>query len=87
MFLKDTSKYKIAVYHYNLTELTSIFIDPIYYSDKTIFHRSVHFIEDTGAFAYVDSDETIAIQFKKYNGEIIENYFVTKFKIKITNDN
>jgi len=86
-FLKDTSKYKIAVYHYNLTELTSTFIDPIYYSDKTIFHRSVHFIEDAGAFAYVDSDETIAIQFKKYNGEIIENYFVTKFKIKITNNN
>ena len=64
MFLKDTSKYKIAVYHYNLTELTSTFIDPIYYSDKTIFHRSAHFIEDTGAFAYLDQMKQLQYNLK-----------------------
>jgi hypothetical protein len=86
-YLKDTSNYKIGVYHYNLTEITSTLINPIYYSDKTIFHRSVHFIEDTGAFAYMDTDQNFAIQFKKYNGESIVDHFVSKSKIQITNNN
>ena len=63
-YLKDSSNYKISVYHYNLTELASTSITPIYYSDKMVFYRSVHFTEDAGAFIYMDTDNNFEIQFK-----------------------
>ena len=84
-YLKDESNLKINIYNYDLSEEKSTLI-PITCFTKDMFYRCVHFIGNSGAFAYIDSDNNFAILFKEYkSGEIID-YFNTKNKITINNN-
>ena len=86
-YLKDNSNIKISVYNYNLNELNSTLITSISDSTGEMFYRSVHFVDDAGAFAFMDEDNNFAIQFKKNQDNSIEDYFATNPKITIINNN
>ena len=64
-FLDSSNKYAIKVYDYNLQILAESSITSTYYTDTT-FYKCVHFVGDSGAFLYYDTDKNIAIQFKSY---------------------
>ena len=86
-FYLDSSKiYNIIVYNDNLGELASTTITSTYYSNDD-FYKCIHFTQDAGAFLYIDTDNNIAIQFKKYYNYRVTNFFTTKDKIKINNNN
>ena len=86
-FYLDSSKiYNIIVFNNILQRMTSTTITSTYYSNDD-FYKCVHFTQDAGAFLYIDTDKNIAIQFKKYYNNQITNFFTTKSKIKINNNN
>ena len=87
-FYIDTSNnYKIISYSQDLTSLGSTSISSSY-SSENVFYKCAHFTVDTGAFIYLDTDNNIAIHFKKYSSGNFYDFFnsITKMKINVNSN-
>ncbi len=91
-YLDDESNYIAIVYDSNLNFIISKDIATATAHSVYDFYKCIHFIGETGAFLYYNSNKNIEIQFKKFinedteNSEDIINYFTSKTSITIKNN-